>query len=253
MQPTAGDREPAPAADCTERRARFEADGFVALPWPVVPADELAEARDAVAALVRRADALPGDFVHDLGRGGGAGSTVEIIRASEVDPALRRLRAVRRCRTIAAELLGVPVAGYFDHVIAKAPGNGAPTAWHQDTAYAPGETFPATAHVWLALQDTTTDRGCMQFVPGSHLRPAVPHRRLGGDPSASALEAVAPDLSGAVACPLPAGGVTVHHPATLHHTGPNQTDEPRLAWILQFRDARSFGPPLVRLVRRFRR
>ena len=30
----------------------------------------------------------------------------------------------------------------------------------------------------------------------------------------------------------------MHLPYTLHHTGPNMTDEPRLAWILEFGPAR---------------
>jgi ectoine hydroxylase-related dioxygenase (phytanoyl-CoA dioxygenase family) len=37
-----------------------------------------------------------------------------------------------------------------------------------------------------------------------------------------------------VACPIPAGGITIHHCRTFHYTGPNLTDQPRRAYILSF-------------------
>ena len=42
------------------------------------------------------------------------------------------------------------------------------------------------------------------------------------------------DPSKAVACPLPIGSATAHHPLTLHYTGANQTDDYRRVWILHF-------------------
>jgi hypothetical protein len=226
-------------------------DGFVRVDEPVLSPTELQEARALLELLLDRAPTLPPGQVNDLGRGGG-GHTIEIVRATEAEPRLRRTAAFTRCRDLARDLLGVRVAPFYDHVIHKDPGNGAATAWHQDSAYADEDAFPATAHVWLAMQDVTEASGCMQFVPGTHVGPTLPHRPLNGDASADALEVVGADTTGAVACPLPAGGVTVHHPRTLHHTGANTTEQPRLAWILHFRDADSFGSPLRRLARRLR-
>jgi ectoine hydroxylase-related dioxygenase (phytanoyl-CoA dioxygenase family) len=93
----------------------------------------------------------------------------------------------------------------------------------------------------------------MWFVPGSH-RALLEHRPRGGDPSAPGLEAIDVDSTSAVACPLPAGGMTVHQPGTLHWTGPNRSDEPRLAWILHYREEGSWGvrsrvPRPLRLLR----
>jgi hypothetical protein len=258
--PTAGVPDPAPGRERTDpvlragERDRFLRDGFVAVDRPVVDAVGVAEARALLDELLR--SDLPPEQVHDLGDAA-SGRILEVVRATDAEPRLRRTAAFQRCRELAEELLAVPVAPFYDHVIHKAPGNGAATAWHQDTAYAPGEQFPPTAHIWLALQDVTVETGCMQFVPGSHRR-EVPHRRRGGDPSAAALEAIEVDASRAVACPVPAGGVTVHHPGVLHHTGPNVTDRPRLAWILQFREEGTWGvrawlPKPVRSVLRRRR
>jgi hypothetical protein len=48
------------------------------------------------------------------------------------------------------------------------------------------------------------------------------------------MEAIGGDVARAVACPLPLGGATIHLPRTLHYTGPNMTDRPRLAWGIEF-------------------
>lgn len=219
-------------------RERLDRDGFVSFPDPVVPADELADVRSLVDEVIRRAPEHP-EHVHDLGKGS-VGTILEIVRATELVPDLRETAAFRRCRALAAELLDVPVAPFYDHVIDKAPGNRASTAWHQDIAYSEISQPPPTAHMWLPLQEATVENGCMMFLPGSH-RQRVEHRKRGGDPTADALEALDVDKSRAVACPIAAGGLTIHHPATMHHTGPNTTGAPRTAWIMHFREEGTWG------------
>ena len=76
----------------------------------------------------------------------------------------------------------------------------------------------------------------MQFIPGSHRLNVLPHRSIGGDVRVHGLE-VDPevtDLGELVACPLPAGGATIHHCRTLHFAGPNRTNQARRAYILAF-------------------
>jgi hypothetical protein len=156
----------------------------------------------------------------------------EINWALRLAPQLRSTMTFVRCWGIAEQLMGCPLryTGY-DHAILKPPRNGSATAWHQDAAYKKPDAEPSI-HFWVPLHDVTVDMGCMQFIPGSHRGPLLPHRPR--DPRAHALEAVGVDDSTAVACPLPAGGATVHLSRTLHYTGPNATDEPRLAWSLEF-------------------
>lgn len=139
-------------------------------------------------------------------------------------------------RRYAAALLGEPE----DQLVAwgqflwKRPRDGKLTPWHQDEAYwDPARTYHAVA-AWLPLHDCAAERGCMQFIPGSHQREIIPHD-LATDPEASRqLAALDVDFSTAVACPLKAGGATFHHHRTLHYAGPNRTDEPRTAFILEF-------------------
>jgi ectoine hydroxylase-related dioxygenase (phytanoyl-CoA dioxygenase family) len=86
----------------------------------------------------------------------------------------------------------------------------------------------------MPLQPATIDNGCMHFVPGSHLMEVQDHQLI--EPTTEGLELT--DDSGvrdAVACPLPAGGATVHANRTLHYAGANRTEEPRRALIMAFR------------------
>ncbi|MAE65064.1 MAG: hypothetical protein CMJ18_12410, partial [Phycisphaeraceae bacterium] len=121
-----------------------------------------------------------------------------------------------------------------DHMIVKPPHSTGATPWHQDEAYWEQDLQYQELSVWFALQDTTEQMGCMQFIPGSHRGEVRPHHPWRNDPEIVALEVDAQyvDERRAVACPLSAGGATVHDARTLHYTSENRTDEPRRALIL---------------------
>ena len=74
----------------------------------------------------------------------------------------------------------------FDQLLAKQPGrDDAVFGWHQDQAYWIDTDDRRTATCWLAVDDSTIENGCMQFLPGSHREPVRPHRPLHGDREAS--------------------------------------------------------------------
>jgi ectoine hydroxylase-related dioxygenase (phytanoyl-CoA dioxygenase family) len=70
-------------------------------------------------------------------------------------------------------------------------------------------------------------------VPGSHVLDVAPHRLINPDSHGLVVESEE-HVQGAVACPLPPGGATMHSSRTLHYAGPNTTDEPRRALIMAF-------------------
>jgi len=212
----------------------FRRDGFVVVEQVTTMAD-LEHITRVMARLYLRYNALARmRRAWDLGPGGGADlpEILEINQTVDLEPELESTLTFRRCRALAEALLGRPVEYRFDHAIYKPPFNGRATAWHQDEAYTLDPSL-VTAHFWVPMHDVSVERGCMQFIPGSH-RERVAHHRLQHLRHAHALEASKVDASRAVACPLRAGDVTVHMPRTLHYTGPNQTAVPRLAWSLEF-------------------
>jgi ectoine hydroxylase-related dioxygenase (phytanoyl-CoA dioxygenase family) len=165
----------------------------------------------------------------------------EINEAVKIAPGLRNTLAYARCREIAREFLGVPVGYMFDHAIYKLPRNNASTAWHQDEAYSARAIPLRSVHFWIPLQEATVDNGCMWFIPGSNHTGVRPHhvaavRTSGPDhkPAGATITTNDVDPTKAVACPLPVGSATAHHPLTLHYTGANQSDDYRRVWILHF-------------------
>ncbi len=222
-----------------EQVARFYRQGFLVVPELTIEEDA-ERIREILGRLYGRFHRLPRTQALDLGdeaRPDGEPQIPEINWTLRLAPRLRSTLAFARCREIAAQLLGGQAdhTGY-DHAILKPPHNGRATPWHQDQAFTEDRGPLSSIHFWIALQPVPVEMGCMQFVPGSHLSPLLPHRPVRAH--AHAMEAAGVDLSTAVACPLPAGGATVHLPRTLHATGPNLTDQPRFAWGLEF------GPPL---------
>jgi hypothetical protein len=221
---------------CEEDVLAFRRQGFVIVPSLTTPED-IALIRETLLGLYARFAELPRRQAVDLGTR--AVSTVpqipEINWTIGLAPVLRHTLAFSRCAAVAGRLLGrAAVHTGFDHAILKPPANACATPWHQDEAYVDPRCAHETVHFWIPLQDVSLEMGCMQFIPGSHRGPLRPHRRRGGSAEAHALEAEGVDPSLAVACPVASGGATAHLPRTLHYTGPNLTDEPRLAWILEF-------------------
>ncbi len=141
----------------------------------------------------------------------------------------------RNAKRYAAALLDVDASrlSSWGHMIRKPPG-GRAAMWHQDHAYWQPELDYHALGVWLPMHDVSVEMGAMQFIPSSHKRGLLTHRH-DDEPQHNVLVVDAPfDESKAVACPLKKGGATFHHAETLHYTAPNTTDEPRLAFPMEF-------------------
>jgi hypothetical protein len=222
---------------------RFKRDGYLAFSRLIdeQTVTDLGEIYDAM--LRREIDVSPTD--NPLGM-----VTRQIMMPSLYHAMFKDNPALSRGREIASELLGATdPAMAFDMLIYKEPGQLATTPWHQDFSYsqmpfAPaGLAIPADEYVqfWVALDDVDEENGCMHFVPGAHRQPLLDHYIAGGDLDYTQRLLAIRDpeqklhLSSAVACPLQAGGATVHNYGTPHFTSGNRTaDRPRRAYIFNF-------------------
>jgi phytanoyl-CoA hydroxylase len=144
----------------------------------------------------------------------------------------------RRATSIARQLCGEGMVIDFDQLLAKRPGrDDAVFAWHQDQAYWIDTDDRRTATCWLAVDDSTIENGCMQFLPGSHHEPVRPHHPLHGDRGAS--HTLVTDLRpGDVMVPVPIvrGDITVHSEGVLHGSAGNTSSTSwRRAYIVAFR------------------
>lgn len=136
---------------------------------------------------------------------------------------------------LARQILGPQARFHIDHTLFKPPIDGAATPWHQDEAFNNPNYDYREISIWMPLQPVNELNGCMEFIPGSHVRGILPHRTPNDDPRIHAVECFEGfDTAEAVACPLPAGGCTIHFGRTLHGAGPNRSKEPRFAYVLIF-------------------
>ncbi|HEY0292950.1 MAG TPA: phytanoyl-CoA dioxygenase family protein [Hansschlegelia sp.] len=159
----------------------------------------------------------------------------QLLNPRTYAPELVRTRFYANALALARDLLGPEARLEFDHIIRKPAFDGAVTPWHQDEAFRDPAFDYANVSIWMPLQAVDENNGCMAFIPGTGDGEILPHRSPNGDGSVHALECYAGfDPAAAVACPIPAGGCTVHTGRTVHGAGANSSAAPRYAYILVF-------------------
>jgi ectoine hydroxylase-related dioxygenase (phytanoyl-CoA dioxygenase family) len=148
---------------------RYCTDGWVVPAWRL-PARRTDEMRDALDALLRdnpgvRPEKLVSAHIEgDNGEGvRGSSRFLELAR----DPEIVEL---------VADAIGDDVILWGCHVFCKPAGEGFETPWHQDGHYWPIRPL-ATCTVWVALDPSTAENGCLRVIPGSQ-RERVLHPHL---------------------------------------------------------------------------
>jgi len=110
-------------------------------------------------------------------------------------------------------------------------------SWHQDLTYwgMDGSDHEVTA--WIALSPATEHSGCMKFVPGSHTQTIVPHSdTFAQDNLLSRGQEIAVDVdeNDAIFAELQPGQMSLHHGRLFHGSGPNVSDDRRIALVMRF-------------------
>jgi ectoine hydroxylase-related dioxygenase (phytanoyl-CoA dioxygenase family) len=67
-------------------------------------------------------------------------------------------------------LIGPNIALWSSHFICKDPYVGRATPWHEDSAFWKGRlsNYDQVVTVWLAIDRSTRENGCMKVIPGTH-------------------------------------------------------------------------------------
>jgi phytanoyl-CoA hydroxylase len=225
-----------------DERARFERDGYVHLPG-VLTDDELADLDPVYDAFMRGEIAVEGRDLYDMvtGEFGTDPTTYAIFNVMlprVYFPEWQENVFERVGRSIAEQLCGEGMTLDFDQLLAKQPGReDAVFAWHQDQAYWINTDDRRTATCWLALDDSTLENGCMQFLPGSHVEPVRPHRPAGAsrEEQHTLVTDLRPD-DRPLPVPIRRGDITVHNEGVLHGSGGNTTTSSwRRAYINAYR------------------
>ncbi len=169
----------------------------------------------------------------------------QIMRPEHLDkPHVWDRRFLEFCTTPALldhveALIGPDIVLFSSHLICKAKGDGLAVPWHQDAIYWDLEPVDVVT-LWLAIDESTVENGCMRVVPGTHTRGALEHVQE-KDPAGLVLDrGLKPefvDESRAVNIELRPGDCSFHAPYIIHGSTPNRSPKRRCGYTMRFMPA----------------
>jgi hypothetical protein len=213
---------------------RYHRDGWI-VPSYRLPAAQLERLRGTLDRLIREnPDVRPERLVsvHIEGRNAegvrGSGDFLELAR----DPAL-----VDRV----AQLIGDDVILWGCQIFCKPGGDGLETPWHQDGHYWPIRPL-ATCTVWVALDASTRENGCLRVIPGSHRdHVLLPHLKEEREDVVlnQRTDDAAFDAGSAVDIELEAGQMSMHDVYMIHGAAANRSPKRRAGVAIRYMPATS--------------
>lgn len=161
-----------------EELARYQQDGFFIRP-SLLNEEEIANFRD-YARRQLEAEAADGDITAKGDKDGY--KTLLKLWNHAGDDKYGLLARDERLVSIAEELIGGTVYLYSHKMTMKQPGEGGAWEWHQDFGYWHnyGCLAPEMMSIYIALDRSTRENGCLQLLRGSHHLGRLNHIREEG-------------------------------------------------------------------------
>ena len=134
------------------------------------------------------------------------------------------------------QILGEDIAVWNSSYFGKPAHDGKRVPWHQDGRYWPIRPL-ASCSVWIAIDDSNTENGCLRIIPGSHKsRKLFRHESNPSDDLVLSLELLRSefDESTAVDIALESGQVSLHDVYLVHGSEPNTSGKSRRGMTLRF-------------------
>lgn len=235
-------------------KARYDADGFVLIDRPLVPADLIARAVEGMDMIRRGQNDTGRDPVGGCWKPGDAPDRLcKVEQPQRASKAILELVSHPALGLAAAEATGAAAAGdgmvqvWWVQMLYKPPSKGPEGAsrvgWHRDRSYW-GEWEPESEifTTWIALSDVRSDCGPMMFLRGSHRWPQeVKSDFFGQDLEAQRRGIALPEGAkwDEVEAILPPGGISIHDDLTIHGSGLNRSDRPRRSLAIHMRTHRA--------------
>jgi chlorinating enzyme len=147
-------------------------------------------------------------------------------------------------------ILGPDLLLWYSVIFVKPPHNTGFVPWHQDSTYwAMNKEEGLSA--WIALSDVNESNGCVNYLPGSHLGAPIQHTINNSKDNLLHRGQMIKDLDTSQAKPiiLKAGEMSMHDLRTLHASGPNPSDQPRLGLAFRYIPTSNFPRTLKWLKR----
>ena len=133
------------------------------------------------------------------------------------------------------DLIGPNILCWTTHWFIKEPQSPSYVSWHQDNNYWGLDTKDLVS-VWIALSPATVESGCMRMLPGSHLKPAMPHVDTRAQHNMLTRGQTIMDVDEilAVNVELQTGEAALFDYSIAHASHPNKSDDRRIGIVLRY-------------------
>jgi non-haem Fe2+, alpha-ketoglutarate-dependent halogenase len=202
-----------------EHLAAFHADGFVSR-IPILSRDEIERLNRKIAAFER---AYPADVAWAFD-----------IKCNLLHDWVLNAGAVERMLDAVEDLIGPNIFMTNAVFRIKEPGSDVRYDWHQDSARIQVE--PCFVIGYLAVSEATEANGCLQVIPRTHtaVQPFYVVENAPGQPNRRVARVENPEIHRAVPLALEAGEVAFFSSNLIHASGPNRSDERRVAILYDY-------------------
>lgn len=164
-------------------------------------------------------------------------NTYKRVNAHVVMPMAVQIAQDPTVLNIVSSILGPDVLIYSVEFFVKEPRTKHIVSMHQDLTYWGLGAVDGLLTAWIALSPATPASGCMDFVAGSHKNAILPHEDTFDDNNLLSRGQevkvdVAPDDKTAIE--IHPGQMSLHHGLTIHGSGPNTSDDRRIACVVRY-------------------
>jgi ectoine hydroxylase-related dioxygenase (phytanoyl-CoA dioxygenase family) len=213
--------------------AQYNTQGYL-VPSFRLPAERINSLRQTLDQLIADNPGVrPEKLVSAHVTGEGGGKNDEGVKGSK---AFLDLAMEPQILDMVEQLIGPDIILWGCHVFCKPAGDGMETPWHQDGHYWPMRPL-ATCTVWVALEESVVENGCLRVIPGSHLE-KTSHPHLLEDRSDLVLnlrtQEDAFDVTQAVNLELQPGQMSMHDVYMIHGAAENRSAKRRTGAALRY-------------------
>lgn len=133
-------------------------------------------------------------------------------------------------------LIGPNIGLWSSHFICKEPLIGKQTPWHEDSAYWNGRmsSYDGIVTVWLAIDRSTQENGCMRVIPGTHTNGFSDYEQVDGNENIFDSQIKHIDESKAVYFELEPGECSLHDSRIIHGAKPNKSPYRRCGYTMRY-------------------
>jgi len=133
-------------------------------------------------------------------------------------------------------ITGPDIVLFSSHFICKDPYTGRATPWHEDSAFFEGRmsAYDKIVTVWLALDRTTRENGCMRVIPGSHANGFSEYVTVDYSENTFGAQITRVDESKAVYFELEPQECSLHDGRIIHGATPNTSPFRRCGYTMRY-------------------